>query len=253
MGTEETSTKEPLASARARSEVPEQLAGAVGACHPLQALLMGVAVAAAAYVSGRPLRETLVAGAAILVVQAALGLLNDAADAERDRAAGVAGKPVAEGHLPPGNASFLGVCLMVMAVPLALENGTAAAVALLGYLLAGLLSLTPLRRSWLSWLPWAAGFALLPAYLAYGGWGLGVHGSPPTWTMTVLAAALGVGVHLLLALPHLVADNRNGMRHLPLRIALRTGASRLLVAATIWTGLCAVALVLAAFAVGLRQ
>ena len=48
--------------------------------------------------------------------------------------------------------------------------------------------------------------------------------------MTVLAALLGVGVHFLRALPGLVPDNEDGLRHLPLRIALRIGAPRLLVA-----------------------
>ena len=46
--------------------------------------------------------------------------------------------------------------------------------------------------------------------------------------MTVLAALLGVGVHVLLALPGPGADNADGRRHLPLRVALRTGAPRLL-------------------------
>ena len=46
--------------------------------------------------------------------------------------------------------------------------------------------------------------------------------------MTVLAALLGVGMHFLTALPDLVEDNETGVRHLPLRIALRTGAPRLL-------------------------
>ena len=46
--------------------------------------------------------------------------------------------------------------------------------------------------------------------------------------MTVLAALLGVAVHFLLALPDLVDDNADGLRHLPLRVALRIGAPRLL-------------------------
>jgi hypothetical protein len=47
--------------------------------------------------------------------------------------------------------------------------------------------------------------------------------------MTVAAALLGVGVHVLVALPGLVHDNRAGRRHVPLRLALRVGAPRLLV------------------------
>ena len=40
---------------------------------------------------------------------------------------------------------------------------------------------------------------------------------------------LGVGVHVLTSLRGLVEDNRTGRRHLPLRLALRVGAPRLLV------------------------
>ncbi|MEP6816541.1 MAG: UbiA family prenyltransferase [Marmoricola sp.] len=235
------------------SEVREQLVGVLRATHPRQALLTAVVVAGAATVSGRPLREGLVAGAAVLAVQAILGLVNDVVDRERDVVAGVAGKPVAEGNLPPGNASFVATCLAILAIPLSLQNGSAAAVALLGTLLAGLVYDLRLRRTALSWLPWAVGYGLLPAFLSYGGWGGGVHGAPPTWAMTVLAALLGVGVHFLTSLPHLVADNKTGVRHLPLRIALKIGAPRLLVASGVFTGLVAVGLLVAAFAVGLRQ
>ena len=55
---------------------------------------------------------------------------------------------------------------------------------------------------------------------------------PPTIAMTVAAALLGVGVHVLTSLRGLVDDNRAGRRHLPLRLALRLGAPRLLVLAS---------------------
>ena len=45
----------------------------------------------------------------------------------------------------------------------------------------------------------------------------------------MLCAVLGLFVHFLTSLPDLVADNLSGVRHLPLRVALRTGAPRLLV------------------------
>jgi 1,4-dihydroxy-2-naphthoate octaprenyltransferase len=62
--------------------------------------------------------------------------------------------------------------------------------------------------------------------------------------MTVAAAFLGVGVHVLTSLRGLVDDNRAGRRHLPLRLALRVGAPRLLVLAGLYcvvlTGVIAV-------------
>jgi 4-hydroxybenzoate polyprenyltransferase len=71
--------------------------------------------------------------------------------------------------------------------------------------------------------------------------------------MTVLAALLGIGIHFLNALPDLVQDNETGVRHLPLRIALRTGAPRLLWISTAYTALVAAGMVWAALTVGLRQ
>jgi 4-hydroxybenzoate polyprenyltransferase len=71
--------------------------------------------------------------------------------------------------------------------------------------------------------------------------------------MTVLAALLGIGVHFLSALPDLVEDNQTGMRHLPLRIALRIGAPKLLWVSVTWTALVAAGIVVAGLTVGIRQ
>ena len=87
-------------------------------------------------------------------------------------------------------------------------------------------------------------YALLPAYLSYGGWAGEGTTNPPEIGMTVLAAALGVCVHFLAALPGLVTDHQDGFRHLPLRVALRVGAPRLL-----WLSIIVTVLVLAGLAV----
>ena len=120
---------------------------------------------------------------------------------------------------------------MLVLVPLSLTNSVTAGSFYLASVAVGLLGNVVLRRSWLSFLPWAAAFAAYPAFLSYGGWGGAPAGGPPQPALVVLAALLGVGVHVLGALPDLVVDNRVGYRHLALRIALRTGATRLLVLA----------------------
>ena len=51
-----------------------------------------------------------------------------------------------------------------------------------------------LRTGIFSWWSWAASFALLPAYLSYGGWGGQYVGSAPEVAMVVLAALLGIGL-----------------------------------------------------------
>ena len=71
--------------------------------------------------------------------------------------------------------------------------------------------------------------------------------------MVVLASLLGVGVHVLSALPDLVADNKVGYRDLPLRIALRTGASRLWVLGCWYVALVVAGLAATALTVGLRR
>ena len=86
-----------------------------------------------------------------------------------------------------------------------------------------------LRSGPLSFLPWAVSFGLLPAFLSYGGWGGTGTESPPQVSMTLLAAMLGVGVYFLRALPGLVDDHADGHRHLPLLLALKWGATRVLV------------------------
>ena len=102
-------------------------------------------------------------------------------------------------------------------------------------------------------MPWAASFALYPAFLSYGGWGGQDRGAPPEVLVTVLAALLGIGVHFLRALWGLVPDNADGWTYLPLRLGLRVGASRLLWLAATYTVLVLVALAFAGTYVGLAQ
>lgn len=230
-----------------------QLVALVRCAHPRQAILLGVAIGVAAALTGRPAREAVVAGAAVLVAQLALGLVNDVADERADVRSGVSGKPVADGVVPAGNASFMAILLALLLVPLSLQNGTVAGGALLLTLAVGFVHDKWLHRTWLSWLGWAATFGLLPAFLSYGGWGGGLHGGPPTVAVTVVAALLGVCVHFLTTLPDLVADHQSGSRNLPLLVALRVGAPRLLVATIVVTVLVVAGLVVAVVQVGLQQ
>ena len=189
----------------------------------------------------------------MLVGQAVVGWHNDLVDRERDAAHDRPGKPLASGALEPGSVWFALACGVLLLVPLALGNGVTAGCAYLLSVAVALLGNVVLRRTAFSWLPWAASYGLLPAFLSYGGWGGQAEGEPPTLLVTAIAALLGIAVHFLLALPDLVDDNADGLRHLPLRVALRTGAPRLLWITVAVTVFLAASLVVALATVGLRQ
>jgi 4-hydroxybenzoate polyprenyltransferase len=223
------------------------------ASHPRLGAASALGLAAAAALSGRPTREVGMVLATALVGQAVLGWSNDLADRRRDAADERDDKPVATGLLAPGDLAFVLACAVLVVVPLAMSHGLWAGLSYLAALAIGVLGNVVLRHGWLSWLPWAASYALYPAFLAYGGWAGDGLDTPPEIVVTALAAALGVCVHVLVALPGLVLDHEAGRRHLPLRLGLRTGAARLLWGTVVLTGLVLAGLLVAGAQVGLRQ
>jgi 4-hydroxybenzoate polyprenyltransferase len=225
----------------------------VRAAHPRQAALTAGAMAVAAALSGRPPREVGLVLATVLVGQAVLGWDNDLVDESADRTAGRTDKPLATGSIERGTVGFVLACAVLLLVPLALSSGITAGLCYLVSVLVGMAGNRWLRDGMLSWVPWALSFALYPAYLSYGGWGGGAEGDPPTVAMTLVAAVLGVGVHVLTSLRGLVEDNRAGRRHLPLRLALHLGAPRLLVLTIAFCALVAGVAGVLASTVGLSQ
>lgn len=221
--------------------------------HPQVAVVTAVAVAGAAALSGRAADEVLLVACTVLVGQLLLGWRNDLRDRARD-AEHERDKPLVDGTLDAGSLWFASAVGALLVVPLSIANGVLAGLSHL--LLLAIAWLAPLRASALSPLPWAVSFALWPAFLSYGGYCRCLHADgtgAPTIAVTLLAALLGVGVHFLLALPGLVDDNKDGRRHLPLRVALRTGAPRLLLGTSIYLAVVVVTLIVVAGNVGLRQ
>ncbi len=248
---EEPETAAPERSFSLRDLTPLLL---IRAAHPRQALVTSLAMGVAAALAGRPGRELALVAATVLVGQICLGWFNDLVDRGRDARHGTAGKPVADGRLDPGTVWFVLAIGVFVVVPLAIANGVYAGSAyLISLAVAVLGSWIWIRKGFFSWVPWAASFGLFPAFLSYGGWGGQDNGSPPEISVTVLAAALGVGVHLLRALWGLVPDNADGWTYLPLRLGLKLGASRLLWVASIYTVAVLVGLAFAATSVGLTQ
>jgi 4-hydroxybenzoate polyprenyltransferase len=225
----------------------------VSSAHPKQAVVLAAVVGVLAAVDGRPEREYLSAAAAVLAVQLSLGLSNDLSDRPHDERAQTPGKPIADGTLPASRASYWMIVLILLAVPLSVQNGSVAGGALLLTLPIGWAHNRWLHRTGFSWLGWTLSAALLPAFLAYGGWAGGMHGHPPTYAVTGAAAAVGFCLHFVTTLGDLVDDNKSGARNLPLRIALRIGAPRLLVLTILLTTAAVAGLAVASLTLGLRQ
>ena len=223
------------------------------ACHPLPAAAMTVALTVAATLMGRSGPECLLVAATIFTGQLTVGWINDVVDAERDRRTGRRDKPVALGWIDPGTVNRATVGMALLVIPLSFANGTASGIAHLAAVLSAWAYDLYLKQTVLSWLPYAVSFGLLPAFLSYGGLGLGLHGAPPTLAMTATAALLGIGIHFLNTLPDLEEDNAMGVRHLPLLVSLRIGTPRLRWISTAFTVAAAAAMVTAALTVGVRQ
>lgn len=182
---------------------------------------------------GLALPDAVVVVAAVGAGQLTIGWGNDLLDVERDRAVGRTDKPLASGLVPQGWAQrALGVAALVCVV-LSLAAGWRSALVHLGLLVAmGHAYNLGLKATVWSWLPYAVAFGSLPAVVSLAdappGW-------PPWWLMTA-GAALGVGAHLLNALPDLADDASTGIRGLPHRLgatASRVVAAALLAGASV--------------------
>ena len=125
--------------------------------------------------------------------------------------------------------TFVAACATCLLVPLSVSAGVTSGLAHLLSVAAAWLSATRLQDTPWSWVPWAVSFGLLPAYLSVR---RARRGRDRRTTDLVDQRAGGrcwaSCVHLLDALPDLVADHRARTRSLPLVVALRIGATRLL-------------------------
>jgi len=249
-GARSDDTTTPADRRRVRDWTPFLLARAA---HPRQALLTAIGMGVAAALEGRPSRELALICATVLVGQCILGWHNDLVDEPVDLAHERTGKPIADGRLDPGTVWFTLCCAVLLVVPLAVSNGVIAGLCYLASVVVGMVGNVVLRRGLLSFVPWAISFALYPAFLSYGGWGGSVHGPPPQILMVVLSALLGVGVHFLLALWGLVADNDDGWTYLPLKLGLRMGAGRLLALTLVYSVVVVAAMLYVGHEVGLSQ
>jgi 4-hydroxybenzoate polyprenyltransferase len=164
---------------------------------------------------------------AVLAGQLSVGWSNDALDANRDRLSGRSEKPIVAGLVSARTVGVAASLAVVACVPLSMASGwRAASVHLAAVGLAWAYNLG-IKATWLSPVPHAVAFALLPAFVT-----LGLAGHPwPRAGVMAIAGLLGVGSHLINTVPDAEPDRLVGVRGLPQRIgpgaSLRWGVGML--------------------------
>ena len=208
------------------------VSGLVRACHPGPTVVVtGISMALATAV-GRDAAGIALVAVTVLVGQLSIGWSNDWLDARRDAASGRRDKPVATGDIAVPVVRLAAVSALVLCIPLSFFNGFGAGWAHLGLVGSGWAYNAGLKRTLLSWVPYAVGFGLLPAFVT-----LGLPGAPwPTWWATASASLLAVGAHFANVLPDIDDDLAHGVNGLPQRLGTR------------WAGTLAICMLLAASA-----
>ena len=164
-----------------------------------------------------------------------IGWTNDLIDRGRDSAVGRADKPLATGELSVGPVRAVCGTAVAATVVLSLLCGLVAGLVHLGCVAAGWSYNLGLKATVWSWAPYAVAFGGLTVFVSLAG---PTGTVPPAW-IPLVAALLGVGAHLVNALPDLADDEATGVRGLPHRL----GARRTRIAAVVVLGAASVVVV----------
>lgn len=200
-----------------RSAGPALVPGLLAASHPGPTAAVTVIAALLAVSADQPATTVALVAGAVLSGQLTVGWANDLLDAGRDRANERRDKPLAQGQVTPAEVAVALAVAGLACLLLSAALGWRGALAHLVFVgLAHSYNLG-LKATAASWVPYAAAFGLLPSVAT-------LAGDTPTWAAWwagAAGAALGVGAHLLNALPDLADDERTGVRGLPHRLGAR--------------------------------
>ncbi|MFF8278515.1 UbiA family prenyltransferase [Streptomyces lateritius] len=196
---------------------PPVLVSLLKASHPLPAAAVTALTALLAAAVGLGPGAGAKAVAAVAAGQLSIGWCNDRLDVGRDRAAGRRDKPLAAGTVRPAAVGTAACAALLACVPLSLACGVLAGGVHLGCVAAAWSYNLWLKHTIASWLPYAAAFGLLPAFLT-----LALPGNPwpPLW-LSAAAALLATGAHFANVLPDIEGDLASGVLGLPQRLGRR--------------------------------
>jgi 4-hydroxybenzoate polyprenyltransferase len=195
--------------------IPSTPSALFRASHPGPTVAVTALTALLAVAAGHGLETGLVVTAAVAAGQLTIGWSNDVIDAGRDQQVGRTDKPVARGEVSDALVWRMIAAAGAVCIVLSLACGLpSAAVHLLLVVGSGWAYNLGLKGVVWSGLPYAVAFGALPAVVTLA---LPLPQWPPVW-MVAAGALLGVGAHLLNALPDLADDAKTGVRGLPHRL-----------------------------------
>jgi 4-hydroxybenzoate polyprenyltransferase len=176
--------------------------GPLGLLHPFPSGLNAIAVATLALVAGGSAATAAAAAVAMALLQTSIGCVNDLCDLEFDRLAHP-GKPLPSGRVGRRTAIGYAIAAGVSGIVLAAVLGPpVAAIAAVGFAI-GLLYDTRLSRTPWSWLPFAMGLPLVPAF----GWAAARSELPAAFPeLIVLGTLAGAALAIANGLADLDAD-----------------------------------------------
>ncbi|MFL6132764.1 MAG: UbiA family prenyltransferase [Nocardioidaceae bacterium] len=187
------------------------------AAHIGPALAVTVIVGLLAMAADLPLSRTVLVVAAVLTGQLSIGWSNDLVDLPRDRQVGRSDKPLARGEIGVGAVRTACAVAVVATIVLSFACGLVAGCVQLVTVVAGWAYNLGLKSTAWSWLPYAVAFGALPIFVTLS---QDPPAVPPPW-VPLAGALLGVGAHLVNALPDFADDAATGVRGLPHRIGAR--------------------------------
>jgi 4-hydroxybenzoate polyprenyltransferase len=191
-----------------------RLAAILGATHPIPAASVTTLVGVLAAARGADALALWWVVASTAAGQASVGWSNDYLDRFEDARAGRRGKPVVSGSAPPDVVRRAAVGAFVASIALSVPLGITESAVMASAVSSAWLYNLGLKRTVVSWAPYAVSFGFLPVYVWVATGGL------PPWWLVGGAALLGVGAHLTNAAPDLEADTAAGHRGLPHRLGL---------------------------------
>jgi 4-hydroxybenzoate polyprenyltransferase len=208
----------------ARPVVP----GPLGLLHPFPSGLNALAVATLALVAGGSAAAAAAAAVAMALLQTSIGCVNDLCDVEFDRIAHP-GKPLPSGRVGRRTAIGYAIAAGVSGLGLATVLGPLAAAVAAGGFAIGLLYDAWLSRTTWSWLPFALGLPLVPAF----GWAAARGELPAAFPeLIVLGTLAGAALAIANGLADLDADAAVGGGGLAFQLGRRAALPLLVVLQT---------------------